>query len=58
MADEWQVTVVDDELYKSDKNNSILDIGSPAITNPFAHYGLGGTTNLWHNGLIEIENSI
>ena len=58
LADLYEVTII--EL--ADKPNSlgsqIEDIGNPAVTVPIASNGLGGTTAFWHNGLIEIDNSI
>lgn len=36
----------------------IKDVGKAAITNPHIGSGLGGTTALWHNGLIEIEEQV
>ena len=34
------------------------DVGQPVNLNPHIGSGLGGSTQYWHNGLIEIEDSI
>ena len=34
------------------------DLGDPAIITPHIAAGLGGTSALWHNGLIEVEEEI
>ena len=36
----------------------IDDVGIPSVTTPHNSFGLGGTTRVWHNGLIEISKSI
>lgn len=36
----------------------IKDIGMSPVTDPSIEYGLGGTTKVWHNGLIEIEEEV
>jgi hypothetical protein len=38
--------------------DKIDDIGIPSITTPHNSFGLGGTTRVWHNGLIEINKSV
>ena len=58
LAESWDVTMV--ELRNSDAKLSqgIVDVGRPAVTNPHVGYGLGGTTAVWHNGLIEFDAEI
>jgi len=58
MADSWDVTMV--ELRTSDAKFSqrIVDVGRPAVTHPHVGHGLGGTTAVWHNGLIEVDTKI
>ncbi len=36
----------------------VRDLDRPALTEPHLGAGLGGSTQLWHNGLIEIEASV
>ena len=36
----------------------IIDVAAPAIIDPHVAAGLGGTSALWHNGLIEIDDAI
>jgi hypothetical protein len=36
----------------------VIDVGLPADTDPHFGSGLGGSTQLWHNGLIEIDDEI
>lgn len=36
----------------------IEDIGAPALVNPHIGTGLGGTTALWHNAMIEVDTQL
>lgn len=36
----------------------VRDVGRPALTDPHHASGLGGTTRLWHHGLIEIDAEV
>lgn len=36
----------------------VKDLGAPAIVDPHIGAGLGGTSALWHNGLIEIDEQL
>lgn len=58
MAESWDVTMI--ELRTSDEKfpQWIEDVGRPAVTHPHVGHGLGGTTALWHNGLIEVDSDI
>jgi hypothetical protein len=58
MADEWDVTVVELRASTSMPEDAIVDVGRPAVTRPHLSYGLGGTTSVWHNGLIEIGSDV
>lgn len=49
LAGAFDVTVVE-----QDSLPEMVDAGAPAITEPHAGAGLGGTTRWWHNGLIEV----
>ena len=59
LADElpknWEVIMI--ELPSSGFGN-IDDVGIPSVTTPHNSFGLGGTTRVWHNGLIEINKSV
>jgi hypothetical protein len=56
-GDIFDLTVVERTESQS-ANLSVRDIGLPAITEPHIASGLGGTTQLWHNGLIEIDETV
>ncbi len=61
LADElpqnWEVVMI--EFPDSSSGfGSVDDVGIPSVTNPHNSFGLGGTTRVWHNGLIEINKSI
>lgn len=36
----------------------VVDVGKPAVLDPHVGCGLGGSTRLWHNGLIEIDEHV
>jgi len=61
LADElpknWDVVMI--EFPSSSSGfGKIDDVGTPSVTTPHNSYGLGGTTRVWHNGLIEINKSV
>lgn len=58
MADVFDVTVVECGAAASVAPPAVVDEGLPAITDPHVASGLGGTTSLWHNGLIEIDSAV
>ena len=58
LADKWNITIIEAADSLPLIKNRVNDIDSPARTDPHICSGLGGTTQLWHNGLIEIEESI
>ncbi len=55
LAGSWRVIVVEPEATSLPLQERITDTGRPAITSPHVGAGLGGSTNVWHNGLIEID---
>jgi choline dehydrogenase-like flavoprotein len=52
------VTVVERGAEADDPRYPVVDVGRPAVTVPHFGAGLGGSTQLWHNGLIEIDEEI
>ncbi|MDD9912983.1 MAG: GMC oxidoreductase [Alphaproteobacteria bacterium] len=54
LAGTFNVTVVELSQKGGDFPIEIEELGQPAITDPIAMAGPGGTTQAWHNGLIEI----
>ncbi|PUE31186.1 hypothetical protein B9Z35_09185 [Limnohabitans sp. Jir61] len=58
LAEIWDVTVVELGSRSTQLQSRIKDIGKAAITYPHVGSGLGGSTTVWHNGLIEIEDEI
>ena len=52
------VTIVERGTATIDPRFPVVDVGLPARTEPHFGAGLGGSTQLWHNGLIEIDESV
>ncbi|MFL6710719.1 MAG: GMC family oxidoreductase [Massilia sp.] len=52
------VTIVERGAETVDPRYPLIDVGLPARTEPHFGAGLGGSTQLWHNGLIEIDESV
>jgi hypothetical protein len=55
LAESWRVTVVELGTTQLQLQQRIVDTDRPAITRPHVGAGLGGSTTVWHNGLIEID---
>ena len=58
LAEKWDVSIVELGAESSQLQKQIHDVGRAAITDPVLGSGLGGTTTIWHNGLMEIEAEI
>jgi hypothetical protein len=58
LADSHDVTIVERGAEVVDPRYPVVDVGRPAVTEPHFGAALGGSTQLWHNGLIEIEEEI
>jgi hypothetical protein len=58
LADTHDVTIVELDAPAATLYGRVRDVGAPAITEPHIGNGLGGTTELWHNGLIQIDAEI
>lgn len=58
LLDTHDVTIVERGADTIDPRYPVIDIGLPARTEPHFGAGLGGSTQLWHNGLIEIDDEI
>jgi hypothetical protein len=52
------VTIVERGEATIDPRYPLVDVGLPARTEPHFGSGLGGSTQLWHNGLIEIDDEV
>lgn len=52
------VTMIERGVETVDSRFPLADIGLPARTEPHFGSGLGGSTQLWHNGLIEIDEAV
>lgn len=52
------VVIVERGATADDPRFPVKDVGLPAVTQPHFGAGLGGSTQLWHNGLIEIEAEV
>jgi choline dehydrogenase-like flavoprotein len=55
LASRHRVTVIEQSRRSTPLH--IVDRGRAAALDPHVGMGLGGTTHLWHNGLIELEES-
>src|SRR5215467_13077878 len=55
LAYRHRVTVI--EQSRASAPLRVIDRGRAARLDPHVGMGLGGTTHLWHNGLIELEES-
>ncbi|MGQ3050470.1 MAG: GMC oxidoreductase [Roseateles sp.] len=58
LLDSHEVVLVERGREADDRRYPVVDAGLPAGTDPHVGAGLGGTTQLWHNGLIEIDEEI
>ena len=58
LAESWDVTIVEFGSDSTLLQKRIKDIGIAPVTDPYIRSGLGGTTTVWHNGLIEIEEEV
>jgi hypothetical protein len=58
LLDTHEVVLVERGASAEDPRFPVVDVGLPAVTQPHVGAGLGGTTQLWHNGLIEIDAEI
>lgn len=58
LLDSHEVVLVERGATADDRRYPVVDTGVPAVTEPHVGAGLGGTTQLWHNGLIEIDEEI
>ncbi len=58
LADSFDVTIVELGAAKPLLQDRVKDMAKLAVTYPHICSGLGGTTRLWHNGLIEIDSEI
>ncbi len=55
LSETHDVTLIERSERAAADGRRVLDIGKPAVLDPHLGTGLGGSTQLWHNGLIEIE---
>jgi GMC oxidoreductase len=58
LAGSHDVTVVELDAPVEEWQRRVVDVGAPAQLDPHVGAGLGGTTALWHNGLIEIDEDV
>ncbi|MDR7334161.1 GMC family oxidoreductase [Roseateles asaccharophilus] len=58
LSDSHEVVLVERGDAVEDARYPVVDVGLPAVTEPHVGAGLGGTTQLWHNGLIEIDEAV
>ncbi len=58
LAESWEVTIVELGSDSNQLQKRIIDVGMAVVTDPSIGSGLGGTTTVWHNGLIEIEEEV
>ncbi len=58
LAESWDVTIVELGSRSTQLQQQLRDADKAAITYPHVGSGLGGTTTVWHNGLIEVDETV
>jgi len=58
LQENFEITMVEVGEIKPLLKDRVIDVERLAVTYPHINSGLGGTTNLWHNGLMEISSDI
>lgn len=58
LAESCDVTVVELGTSVADMQARVVDVGVPARLDPHVGAGLGGSTALWHNALVEIDQEV
>lgn len=58
LVDRWNVTMIELADQPPLLEKRVKDVALPAITDPHISSGWGGTSQVWHNGLMEIEEVI
>ena len=58
LAETHDVTMVELGSASTDLQARVKDLAAPALISPHIGAGLGGTTALWHNGLIEVDRQV
>lgn len=58
LAEDMDVTVIELGTRSDQLQQRVVDVARPAITWPHVGSGPGGSTSMWHNGLIEIEEAV
>lgn len=58
LKDRWNITMVEIGSQLPVLHERVKDTDIAAVTYPHIGSGLGGTTTLWHNGLIEIDEVV
>ena len=58
LASNYDITLIELGTVPPLLQGRVIDMATPAITNPHIYSGLGGTTSVWHNGLIEIGDEV
>lgn len=58
LRESHDITLIERGDAAEDPRFPVRDVGLPAVTEPHFGAGLGGSTQLWHNGLIEIDADV
>ena len=58
LAENWSITFVELGSRPTQLQQRMRDTDKTAITYPHVGSGLGGTTSVWHNGLMEVEEGV
>ena len=58
LAATHEVTLIEFGTSIDDMQARVVDVGVPARLEPHVGAGLGGTTALWHNAMIEVDDSV
>lgn len=58
LIEHFNVTMIDISNQQPLLRDRLFDVARPAVTYPNIESGFGGTSKVWHNALMEIEESI
>lgn len=58
LVEHFNVTIIELADQKPQLEKRVKDLALPAVTDPHILSGWGGTSQVWHNGLMEIEQLI
>lgn len=58
LVDLWHVTLIELADQPPHLGERVKDVALPAVTDPHISSGFGGTSKVWHNGLMEVDEVV